>query len=109
MHEKEPMLFSFTVFPLGAGDDLSEPVSVAIRNIADSGLDYQVTGSCTLIEGTWNEVMPVLEHCVHELTERHPRVYADISVDFHRGSSDRLKGSVADVERLLDRSLRSSP
>ncbi len=109
MHNEGKMLFSFAIFPVGAGDDVSGPVSEAIRQIADSGLDYQVTGSCTLIEGTWNEVMPVIERCVHQLTEGHPRVYANISIDHHRGAAGRLAGSIADVEKALDTEVRSAP
>lgn len=103
MHESEEMLFTFTVIPASGGDEIVEPVSRAVEAIAESGLDYQVTGSCTLVEGTWDEVMPVFEECVHELTEEFDRAYASITVDHHRGESGRLRSSVDAVEETLDR------
>lgn len=109
MHNEEPLLFSFTVFPLGAGDDVSVPVSRAVEIIAESGLDYQVTGASTLVEGAWDEVMPLLERCYHELTHEHERVYADISVEFHAGASGRLAGSVDTVEDVLEREVKRTP
>lgn len=101
MHERQPMLFSFTVFPVGDAPDLSAPVADAVARIEESGLDYQVTGSSTLVEGTWDRVMPVLEECLHHLTEEYERVYADITVDFHEGREGRIRGSVEEVEDAL--------
>lgn len=101
MHESQPMLFSFTVFPVGDAPDVAGPVADAVALIEESGLDYQVTGSSTLVEGTWDRVMPVLEECIHRLTEEHDRVYADVTVDYHRGEEGRIRGSVEEVEETL--------
>ncbi len=109
MHEKGDMLFSFTVFPIGAGADVAGPVSEAVGLIADSGLAYQVTGASTLIEGRWTDVMPVIERCMHELTEKHDRVYASITVDYHAGETGRLKASVEAVEQALQRKVKAAP
>lgn len=109
MHKSADMLFSITVFPIGSGEDIAGPVSDVIARIADSGLPYQVTGSSTLVEGKWSEVVPIIEKCVHDLTEEHERVYADIAVDFHGGAGGRLKSSVETVERALDRKLQTQP
>lgn len=105
MHERQPMLFSFTVFPVGEDADVAGPVSEAVELIEESGLEYQVTGTSTLVEGTWDRVMPVLEECLHRLTEEHERVYADITVDFHEGREGRIRGSVEEVEEELGLSL----
>ena len=109
MHKSANMLFSITVFPIGSGEDISAPVSDVIAKIADSGLPYQVTGSSTLVEGKWTEVMPIIEKCVHDLTKEHSRVYANIDIDFHGGAGGRLKTSVEAVEQELDRELQKRP
>jgi len=109
MHEQQDLLFTYTVLPMGSGDDISLPVSETIAALEKSDLDYQVTGSCTLIEGKWHDVMPVIESAVHELSRKHPRVYANVTIDYHRGREGRLTRSVERVEEQLGKSLRSSP
>jgi uncharacterized protein YqgV (UPF0045/DUF77 family) len=109
MHEQQDLLFTFTILPLGAGDDISLPVSETVAALEDSDLNYQVTGSCTLIEGKWPVVMPVIENALHELSRKYPRVYANIAVDYHRGREGRLTRSVERVEEQLGQALRRSP
>lgn len=109
MHDEGSLLFSFTIFPIGAGADVSASVSRAVEIIAGSGLDYQVTGASTLVEGGWSDVMPLLERCYHELTREHERVYADISVEFHAGASGRLATSVDTVEDVLGHEVKRTP
>ncbi|MBA4159443.1 MAG: thiamine-binding protein [Gemmatimonadetes bacterium] len=103
------MLFTFTIFPIGSGDDLVEPVARAVEKIAAQGLRHQVTGSATLVEGEWDAVMPVLEACFKELTDRHSRVYAQITVDHHEGSDDRIRGAVAAIQANTSATVRTSP
>ncbi|MEN8145713.1 MAG: thiamine-binding protein [Gemmatimonadota bacterium] len=103
------MLFTFTVFPIGGGSEVTGPVSQAIESIAESGLDYQVTGGCTLVEGAWEEVVPVLGQCLRDLAEDHDRVWASITMDYHGGRAGRLKSSVGEVEEALHHSVRYSP
>lgn len=109
MHKQEEMLFSFTLLPLGSGEHVAEPISEAVELIAASDLPYQVTGASTLIEGTWDQVMPLIERCIHEMTERHGRVYANLTIDHHAGASGRLKSSVEEVEKVLDHQVKKTP
>jgi uncharacterized protein YqgV (UPF0045/DUF77 family) len=62
-----------------------------------------------LIEGKWYEVMPVIESALHDLSRKHPRVYANITIDYHRGREGRLTRSVERVEEHLGQPLRDSP
>lgn len=47
--------------------------------------------------------MPVLERCVHRLTEEHDRVRVTITVDHHQGETGRPGGSADSVEEVLGR------
>lgn len=109
MHNEQPMLFTYTIIPLGAGDDISGPVAGTVSTLQESGLPHQVTGASTLIEGKWSEVIPVIERSIHELTEKHPRVYATVTLDFHAGREDRLRSSIERVQRHLHEPVRSAP
>ncbi|HEY8469110.1 MAG TPA: MTH1187 family thiamine-binding protein [Longimicrobiales bacterium] len=95
------MLFSLTMFPVGAGDSLVDPVSEVVQEIDRSGLPYEVTGMDTVIEGEWDEVMPVIRRAEQRLREKHDRVYMLLAVDDHEGSKNRLNEAVRDVERRL--------
>src|SRR5690554_1758737 len=95
------MLFSLAMFPVGGGDSLVEPVSEVIEEIDRAGLPYEVTGMDTVIEGEWDEVVPVIRRAEQRLREKHDRVYMLLAVDDHKGASDRLTRAVRDVEKRL--------
>ncbi|HLU26555.1 MAG TPA: MTH1187 family thiamine-binding protein [Longimicrobiales bacterium] len=101
------MLFSLSMFPIGEGSSLVQPVSEVIDEIDKAGLRYEVTGMDTVIEGEWNEVMPVIQRAEQRLREKHDRVYMVLVMDDRPGSRDRLHGAVRDVEEELGRSLTS--
>ncbi|HEX7089066.1 MAG TPA: MTH1187 family thiamine-binding protein [Longimicrobiales bacterium] len=95
------MLFSLAMFPVGGGDSLVGPVSEVVEEIDRSGLQYEVTGMDTVIEGEWDDVMPVIRRAEQRLREKHDRVYMLLAVDDHEGSTNRLNEAVRDVERRL--------
>jgi uncharacterized protein (TIGR00106 family) len=97
------MLFSVSMFPIGSGDSLSHPVADVIDEIDRAGLPYQVSAMDTVVEGRWEDVMPVIRRAHERMIAAHPRVYLSITVDEHRGSSARLEGAIADVDRELGR------
>lgn len=102
-HSSQPnLVFSVTILPVGSGDDIDRAVSDTVATLRERGLTYQVTGTCTLVEGPWHEVMPALERSILDLAERHPRVHASIAVDYHGDRTDRLKTSVTPVEAPLE-------
>lgn len=99
------MLFSLSMFPIGAGESLVDPVSLVVDEIDNAGLDYEVTGTDTVIEGEWDEVLPVISRARERLREEHDRVFMLLTVDDRAGSTDRLQGAVDDVQDRLGRPL----
>jgi len=99
------MLFSLAMFPVGSGDSLVDPVAEVVDEIDRAGLRYRVNGADTVIEGDWDEVMPVIRRAEERLRETHDRIYMVLTMDDHRGGGNRLDGAVADVERKLGRPL----
>lgn len=99
------MLFSLSMFPVGSGDSLAEPVADVVDEIDRAGLPYRLTGADTVIEGDWDQVVPVIHRAEQRLREKHDRVFMVLTVDDHEGSRNRLDESVADVERKLGRSV----
>ena len=68
-----------------------------------AGLSYQVTAMDTVIEGEWEDVMPVIRGAHERMTAKYDRVYMTLVVDEHKGSESRLVGAVEDVDRKLGR------
>jgi uncharacterized protein (TIGR00106 family) len=97
------MLFSVSMFPIGSSDNLSHPVAEVIDEIDKAGLPYQVSAMDTIIEGTWDQVIPVIRRAHERMVAAHDRVYLTIAVDEHKGSESRLEGAIADVDRELGR------
>lgn len=48
------------MYPIGGTDELADPVSQVVEEIDRAGLDYQVTGMDTVIEGDFDDVWPVV-------------------------------------------------
>lgn len=97
------MLFDITMFPIGSGDNLSHPVAEVVDEIGHAGLDYQVSAMSTIVEGAWDDVIPVVRRAFDRMTEMHDRVYLAITVDEHQEGTSRLQGAVQDVDRELGR------
>lgn len=95
------MLFSLSMFPVGDGDSLVAPVTEVVEEIDRAGLRYQVTGMDTILEGEWEDVMPVIQRAEQRLRKKHDRVYMLLAVDDHGGALDRLRSSPQEVQQNL--------
>jgi uncharacterized protein YqgV (UPF0045/DUF77 family) len=94
------MLFGITLYPMG-NDSLARPVADFIDDLEVADLPHRVTAMETVVEGGWDQVMPVVRGAYERLLESHDRVFLEIRVDEHRGIEDRLQEAVEDVEREL--------
>lgn len=99
------MLAFFSIVPVGGGPSLSKDVAEAIKVVAESGLDYQVTAMGTLVEGEWDEVMGVIRECFDVLHQHADRVTCTVKIDDYKGRSGRISGKVRSVENALGREL----
>ncbi len=100
------MLAMFSTFPLDKGTALGKDVAGVIDLIDKSGLDYQTTAMGTIVEGDWDEVMSLIRACHNKLRESSERVNTKISIDDRAGAKGRLKGKIADIEKIIGREVR---
>ena len=84
------MLFSVSMFPIGSSDSLSHPVAEVIDEIDHAHLPYEVSAMDTVIEGDWDQVMPVIRKAHEHMVNAHDRVYLTIAVDEHKHAKSRL-------------------
>jgi uncharacterized protein YqgV (UPF0045/DUF77 family) len=94
------MLFGITLYPTG-DESLARPIADFIDDLEAADLPHQVTAMETVVEGEWDQVMPVVRGAYERLVEHHERVFLEIRVDEHAGVEGRLKGAVEDVDREL--------
>jgi uncharacterized protein (TIGR00106 family) len=95
------MLASFSVVPVGSGEELKEYVADVVKIIKASGLEYKLGSMETTVEGDPNEVWSLIRKCHARMRELSPRVLTHIAIDDRMGAKNRLEGKIRDVETLL--------
>ena len=95
------MLASFSIVPLGAGEELKEYVAEILKVIDASGLDYRLGAMETTVEGDPARVWALLRKCHERMRRLAPRVLTHIAVDDRMGAKNRLAGKVKDVQDIL--------
>lgn len=96
------VIAEMSIFPMDKGVSLSPYVARAITIIKNSGLDYQLTPMGTCIEGSWPEVMQVVDTCFQDLTRDCDRVSLNLKVDYRRGEVKRMRAKTVSVESKLE-------
>lgn len=102
------MLAELNIMPLGGDSHLSDELAKVLRLIDASGLPYQLTASATLIEGEWEEVMPLIRECHERVCELSPHVVTTIRIEEDSGEHDKLTRNVISVEEKVGHPLRSA-
>ncbi|MER8094688.1 MTH1187 family thiamine-binding protein [Streptomyces goshikiensis] len=95
------MIVSFSVTPLGVGEEVGEYVADAVRVVRESGLPNRTDAMFTTVEGDWDAVMDVVKRAVAAVEERAPRVSLVLKADIRPGVSDGMTSKVETVERHL--------
>jgi len=99
------MLVQFAIFPTGGSESVSGEVSKVIDIIDKSGLAYKLSAMSTVIEGEWDEIMPVINQCRLTLKKNNKRVYMVLTMDDREGAQNRLEGKVRSIESKLKRDI----
>jgi uncharacterized protein (TIGR00106 family) len=101
------MLFELSITPLG-DVHLSEEIAQILEVIESSGLPYQLTPGSTYIEGTWDEVLPVIRAC-HDTARRSSRhVITSLRIEDDEGETNKIRRNVESVQEKTDSGLESS-
>lgn len=100
------MLLELSVIPLGRGRSISTDVADLVRIIDASGLDYRLTATGTIIEGTWDQVMDVAQKCHSEMRKKTERVITLMKIDDYADRAGRLTAAVESVENKIGKPLK---
>ena len=99
------MLASFSIVPIGAGDELKEFIAELVSIIEKSGLPYAMGAMQTTIEGEPEKVLELITNCHRRMRSRASRVLTHIIIDDREGAIGRLQGKIGDVEAILGRTV----
>jgi uncharacterized protein (TIGR00106 family) len=99
------MLASFSIVPVGVGEELKDHIAGIIDIIDKSGLMYRLGAMQTTIEGDEDKVMAIIMECHRHMRRKARRVLTHVTIDDREGAKGRLTGKVADVEKTLGRKL----
>nr|BFF20130.1 hypothetical protein GCM10025730_36510 [Promicromonospora thailandica] len=80
-------VFAFSVAPMTAGESVAEQVAEAVRIVRESGLPNRTTSMFTEIEGSWDEVMPVIQRATDAVARGGHRVSLVIKADIRPGAA----------------------
>lgn len=100
------MIAQFTLVPIGQSESLSGLLADAMRPVVDSGLDYRVGPMGTTVEGTWSQIMSLIDQCRKILLQKSGRVQILIHVDDRKNAQGRIKGKVKSLEKKMGRKIK---
>jgi uncharacterized protein (TIGR00106 family) len=101
------MLFELSIMPLG-DVHLSDEIAQILEVIESSGLPYQLTPGSTYIEGSWDEVLPVIRAC-HDTARRSSRhVITSVRIEDDEGEPNKIRRNVESVQEKTDADLETS-
>jgi uncharacterized protein YqgV (UPF0045/DUF77 family) len=86
---------------VGDSESQIDPVTAVVQHFADAGVDYEVNGMSTVVEGDWSAIMPILGDAARQLRTRHDRVLWTIAIDDHGDAASRLHDSVVEVQQRI--------
>ncbi len=102
------MLIGLSIIPLRGGEHASDELVEVLRLVDESGLAYQLTPTATCIEGTWDEVMPLVKRCHERVREMSAHVVTTIKIEDEEGATNKLTSNVGSIEERIGRKLGRS-
>ncbi|MBD3275007.1 MAG: MTH1187 family thiamine-binding protein [Candidatus Marinimicrobia bacterium] len=95
------MLVDLSVTPLTGETQISEEIARVVNIVEESGIPYQLTPTGTVIEGSWSEIMSVVEKCHNKARESAPHVITTIKIEDEEGAENKLIENVNSVQEKM--------
>lgn len=100
------MLVGFSIVPVGTGSSIGDQLAIVLNIVDKSGIPYKAGPMHTVIEGEWEEIMPLIKKCRDELMKKEDRVVISITIDDRKGKLNRIEEKVASIEKRLGTTLK---
>lgn len=94
------MTADLTILPVGSCAHLGTLLADVLKEIRRQGVVYQLTGTTTCLEGSWEQITTVARAC-HEIGRQHaPHIVTLLRIEDDIEGSNKLLASVQAVEQL---------
>lgn len=101
------MIAELSIIPMCKSEDTASYLAPVLEKIAQSGLDYQLTATGTLIESDdWDRLMGLIHECHKAVLEQCPRVQTDMRIDDHKGRKHMLRNRIIELEQITGRKFK---
>jgi uncharacterized protein (TIGR00106 family) len=102
------LLCELSIIPLGRDIHMSDELAEVLEVIDASGLVYQLGPAGTCIEGSWDEVMPVVRACHDRARDLSKHVITILKIEDDEGQRNKISRNVQSVESKSDRPLSTA-
>src|SRR3954465_16056718 len=103
------MTADLTILPVGGGAHLGTMLADVLSEIRRRGIVYQLTGTTTCLEGTWDQIMDVAR-LSHEISRRHaPHIVTMLRIEDDIEGTDGLEANRAAVGKLAGEDFNHAP
>ena len=99
------VMVEFSVLPVGKGVSLSTIIARVLKIVSESGVSYKANPMGTVLEGSWGEVMSVIQQCHDEVMKGADRAVTTIKIDDRKGTDVRIEKKLESVERQMGKKL----
>lgn len=103
------MTADLTILPIGGNAHAGTVVAEALKALRRLGIPYQLTGTTTCLQGTWEQITAAAKLC-HEIGRKHtPHVVTMLRIEDDIEGGNSLQASVAAVEELAGEKFNQQP
>lgn len=103
------MTADLTILPVGGGAHLGTLLADVLKEIRRQGVVYQLTGTTTCLEGSWEQITNVARAC-HEISRKHaPHIVTMLRIEDDVEGSNNLQAGIEAVEQLAGEKFNSRP
>ncbi len=100
------MIASFSMVPVGKGEDMKDEVARVLELVDSSGLNYRAGAMQTTVEGKADDVMALITKCHRLMKSMAPRVITSIIIDDGPKAEGEIERNIQDVEKILGKKLK---
>jgi uncharacterized protein (TIGR00106 family) len=103
------MTADLTILPVGGNAHLATVLADVLKAVRRQGVTYQLTGTTTCLEGTWDQIVSTARHC-HDVARSHaPHVVTLLRIEDDIEGHNDLQSSIAAVKELAQEDFNSRP
>lgn len=101
------IIAEFVIYPLDKGISLSPYVAEVSDIIDESGINYLLTPMGTILEGEWEDIIPVVEKCYRALEKKSDRISLSLKMDIKKGKKGLIDYKIKTVKEKAKRNIKS--